>query len=106
MKLKPVSKDSRRALYEFGIGGVWKVSKLIKVKSDCMIGGHFHKKKDELFLVLSGLVRYSMCTKSGIAGPDETINVPRGTYHSFECTAGTTMICLASELHDPNDDHI
>lgn len=108
MNLKLVSKDNRRKLYEFGEGGNWKVAKYLDIYEDCVLGGHLHNKKDELFFIQKGEVSVSMTVmstliESVVTAPD-TVYVPRGSFHSFHCKAGTIMICLASELHDDNDD--
>lgn len=104
MRLNPVSADSRRQLYEFGVGGNWKVAKYLIITSDCEIGGHLHRNKDELFLILRGSAEVNLDGQVSFAGPGEIIEVPRNTFHSFKCIDRTEILCLASELHNPNDD--
>lgn len=112
MNLKLVSEDSRRKLYEFGNGGIWKVGKYIEVNEDCKIGNHYHKNKDELFIIMKGKIGYVLsdanikgdCAIKQYAGQGDSIYVPRNIYHVFDCTAGTVILGLATELHDDNDD--
>jgi quercetin dioxygenase-like cupin family protein len=80
------------------------VAKYLIITSDCEIGGHLHRNKDELFLILRGSAEVSLNGLLSFAGPGEVIEVPRNTFHSFKCTDRTEILCLASELHDPNDD--
>lgn len=108
MNLKLVSEDNRRKLFEFGEGNVWKIAKYIEIKENCEVGNHLHRKKDELFLIQKGEVSCSMQVmgvqiEGNVTAPD-TIYVPRNSFHAFHCKAGTIMICLATELHDDNDD--
>lgn len=113
MNLTLVSEDSRRKLFEFGKGYNWKIGKYIEVTEDCKIGGHYHKNKDELFLIVSGKIGYSLSDVNNggnaaiiqYAEKGECIIVPRNTYHNFYCSAGTIIIGLATELHDDNDDN-
>ena len=44
--IKAISKDNRRELFEYGDNGVWKVSKYLKIKEDCVLGNHYHKNKE------------------------------------------------------------
>lgn len=103
--LPPISIDHRRALTEFGSGGNWKVCKYLEITEDCMIGDHYHKNKDESFLLAngSGTVRIS-ATVYPVKAPC-VINVPRGNYHAFSLEKGSILIGLASEEHDPSDDY-
>ncbi len=44
---------------------------------------HIHNKEDETFYVLSGEVEFWMNGQTRMAGPGNTIFVPRGTEHTF-----------------------
>lgn len=110
MELKLVHEDDRRALYELGEGGNWKVCKYIEAKEQCVLGNHYHKNKDELFLLVKG--RGCFYYGSEHEGFIEKIEVApfsllinRDTYHTFVLDPGSILICLASELHDPKDDY-
>lgn len=103
--LPPINIDHRRALSEFGNGGTWKVCKYLEITEDCLIGDHYHKNKDESFFLAKGSGTVNL---SSFAYPVEApcfIDVPRGIYHSFNLEKGSILIGLASEEHDPNDDH-
>lgn len=100
MELKLVSSDNRRDLYELGTGGTWKVCKILVAKEYCSVGNHYHKNKDELFLVLSGVLTYNDMDFFA----NETIFIERGTPHTFFLNEGCRLLCLASKEHDPNDD--
>jgi len=105
MELRLVSDDDRRSLYEMGNGGTWKVCKYLEFKTDSIVGNHLHKKKDELFLLVLGQGEFKVGEETFVRNAPFSFLVSRGTYHSFKLTAGSRLICLASELHDPNDDH-
>lgn len=103
--LPPISIDHRRALTEFGSGGNWKACKYLEITEDSVIGHHYHKNKDESFFLARGS---GTATLSAMAYPIEApclIDVPRGIYHSFNLEKGSILIGLASEEHDPSDDH-
>lgn len=105
MKLKLVSEDSRRRLYEFGEGKEWKICKYLEIKDNCTIGDHYHLLKDELFLVIKGSVNYTIGEDSGVSTAGDIIDVPAGVRHTLYCTKGTILVCLATELHNSKDDN-
>lgn len=105
MELKLVSEDERRKLSEFGNGGTWKVCKVLEFKKDAWVGNHYHKNKDEMFLLLEGSGTFVIDKKTFGKNAPYSVLVSAGQYHSFKLTKGSVLICLASELHDPNDDH-
>jgi D-lyxose ketol-isomerase len=113
--LTQVSIDERRTLSEFGIGGIWKVCKILEVHKNDPIGKHYHKKKTEAFALIKGsgqFLRGETETRGGlhhaswgpIKAPWSTVVNPN-TYHSFELEPGSILICLASDEHDPTDDY-
>lgn len=105
-ELKRVHEDNRRAIFEFGNGGNWKVCKYLEIKEDCIVGDHYHRKKDECFLLLNGEADVTLSNEPSLhlIAPC-IINVARGTYHLFDIKKGSKLICLASEEHDHKDDH-
>lgn len=105
MNMELVSDDERRALYELGSGGNWKVMKYLVAKHDCNVGDHFHLKKDELFLLLSGLASVVLDDTVITLKSGQSLMVQRGQYHVFHLKSGSELICLASKVHDPSDDH-
>lgn len=111
MKLELVSEDERRKLYEFGKGKEWKVGKLLETKEWGVIGKHYHKNKDECFLVVKGTMEAILQDMNEfrvwnvICNAPDFIFIPRNIYHEFICESGTVIVGLATELHDDNDDH-
>ena len=105
MELKLVSEDHRRKLSEFGNGGNWKVCKIVEMKEDSWVGNHFHKKKDEIFVLLDGGGTFVVEQKTTHEWAPYSVFIPRDTYHAFKLQKGSVLICLASELHDPKDDY-
>lgn len=105
MELKLVSDDTRRKLSEFGNGGTWKVCKVLETKSDCRVGGHYHKLKDEMFVLLEGAGVFDVGTTINFYQAPYSVFVPRGIPHTFDLKKGSVLIGLATELHDPTDDY-
>lgn len=105
MELKLVSEDERRKLSEFGNGGTWKVCKVLEFKKDSWVGAHFHKKKDEMFLLLEGSGTFVVEENTSIQHAPFSVLVSAGQYHAFKLEKGSVLICLASQEHDPKDDY-
>src|SRR5262245_57901921 len=104
MSLKLVSNDSRRSLFEFGEGN-WKIGKYIEVKEDSELGNHFHKEKDECFLLIEGEIKeleLDNLTLCCVKAPF-SFTVPKGMRHRFSIKAGSKLIGLQSELYNPQD---
>lgn len=49
---------------------------------------HVHDREDETFVVLTGEIEWWMAGERGLAGPGETVFIPRGTEHTFRVTKG------------------
>lgn len=105
MELKLVSEDERRKLSEFGNGGTWKVCKILESKQEAWVGNHYHKNKDEMFVLLSGSGTFIIEQNTEVKHAPYSFLVSAGQYHSFKLSQGAILLCLASELHDPNDDY-
>lgn len=109
MSLKLVNQDHRRSLYEFG-EGKWKCAKYIEVKDDCEIGGHYHLKKDECFLLLEGEMKVKVGQgvelKVFTVHAPAVVEVPKGMYHSFTVKRGSKIVGLMSEKYNKQDDHM
>jgi len=105
MELKLVSEDNRRKLFEFGNGGTWKVCKVLEIKEDSTVGNHYHKKKDEMFVLLRGEGTFLLDGVEVDRSAPFSLFVERGKYHAFELKAGSILLGLASETHDPTDDY-
>lgn len=50
------------------------------------IPGHYHTREDEIFHVMEGQMKFTSDGEVYFAGPGTTVNLPRGTQHSFEIT--------------------
>ena len=81
-------------------------AKVVVAKSQQAIGRHYHRNKDEIFLLLSGrAVR-------AVVGGDVSANVeapakwevPAGAYHEFELEAGSVLLGAATRPFDPEDE--
>jgi hypothetical protein len=97
--------DDRRNLYEFGEGRDWKVSKVIEIKEDSVLGQHYHAIKWEAFMLVSG---------GGIIEIDQIpiemekfkeYMIEPLTMHTFNLSKGSILIGLCSELFNENDDY-
>lgn len=91
--------DERRTLTSFPEG------KLIVAKKDTTLGGHYHKRKTERFVLASGTATMTVDGKAGRMFEGVIYEVKPGELHSFELTAGSVMIGLNSEPYDPSDDY-
>ena len=100
-----VHEDSRRKLIEWA-NGSFKVCKVLVAKEGCVVGDHYHRNKDESFLLLSGKA-LSVTIGAAIWGniePPYVWEVPRGTYHRFEFTPGSVLLGVGTEEFDPEDE--
>jgi N-acetylneuraminate synthase len=59
---------------------------------------HFHKKKEETFLVLSGILHVDIENRTKILHPGDTLLVLPGVWHSFWTTTG----CVFEEISTTN----
>lgn len=102
-KFSTSHEDDRRTLQSFP------EAKVIRAKKDCRIGGHYHLKKDEHFILSEGVG--IMVTGLGVDGwstlmeRGEIYTVKAGTPHWFELTAGAVLVGLNSRPYDPTDDY-
>lgn len=98
--------DERRILIELFDGVAFKNCKVIIAKSSEPIGGHYHLKKDDLFMLLSGVARRV------IIGDEEEKNVlpirkwyvPRKTFHLFELEPGSILLESSTTAFDASDE--
>lgn len=105
MELKLVSEDNRRRLSEIGNGKSWKVCKILEMKEDGLVGNHYHKKKDEMFLLWEGSGTFVVEKETSVQFAPYSVFIPRGTYHAFTLKKGSVLIGLVTEEHDPSDDY-
>lgn len=98
-----VHEDDRRHLIEIP-GGV--VVKAITAKDGCVLGNHYHRNKDESFLLVRGQARHVIIGEDQwecIAAP-HFWHVPRGTFHVFTLEPGSVLIGTATAEFDPKDE--
>jgi quercetin dioxygenase-like cupin family protein len=59
---------------------------------------HYHTREDEIFQVIEGQLRFTCEGEGFIAGPGTTVNLPRGTRHSYEVIGGKKARVLVSTI--------
>ncbi len=100
-----IHEDSRRKLIEWAQGD-FKVSKVVIAKDDCVVGDHYHRNKDERFLLLSGKARRIVLNEQEwlqVEAPYE-VEVPRGNYHLFDLEPGSVLLGVTTAVFDPDDE--
>jgi GDPmannose 4,6-dehydratase len=99
-KLSTTHSDDRRDLESFP------EAKLLTLKKDATIGGHYHAIKDELFILSAG--EGTIRLGANDATPMEIgklYTVKAGTPHWFDLKAGSKLVGLNSRPYDPSDDY-
>ena len=100
-----VHEDHRRKIIEWASGS-FKVAKALVAKAGCVVGDHYHRNKDETFLLLSGRASY-VVIGTDIWGNIEAPylwEVPRGNYHRFELDDGSVLLGVGTEAFDEADE--
>lgn len=100
------SNDERRKLYDWDVNFNCKSIKLIYLNPGNTVGKHFHKKKDELFVLSNGnlkMVKIGDTSYYEVKAPAAWI-IPKETYHEYFSEEQITLLCLASEKFDHSDD--
>lgn len=98
--------DERRVLIEWVKNTPFKTSKAVIAKDNCIVGDHYHNKKNETFLLLIGTA------KRVIIGDKEEKNVqalrkwivPKRTYHLFELDIGSILLGVCTKRFDIKDE--
>jgi len=112
MGLMKIHEDKRRTLMDWGaIAYKWAICKTIIAKEDCLLGRHYHKRKTELFMLVSGSA--TLTTGYPHLSRDNTVSMEVGkeykvsplTTHTFRLRKGTIMNCLADREYDATDDY-
>lgn len=100
-----VHEDSRRLIFDWAQGD-FKAAKALIAKEPCAVGCHYHRNKDESFLLVAGA-----CDKSIVGGEStgpvqapHVWHVPRGTYHEFHLQAGAILMGVATAEFDEGDE--
>jgi GDPmannose 4,6-dehydratase len=91
--------DHRRTLQSFP------EAKLIEAKEDTTIGGHYHKRKTEHFILTQGMCVITRGTESATMTIGQVYTVSPGTFHEFHISKGSILIGLNSHAYDPADDY-
>jgi len=98
--------DDRGVLTEL-TRGVWKQVNLLEVAVNKQFGGHYHKNKTELFYVLSGIVVFTIATKTTLTtqliGSGERIQVDPYDQHTLVSCADSVVVEMMSEEFDEKD---
>lgn len=107
--LEEVHTDARRAIFECNLptSSVQEFS----IYKAIPLGNHFHKKKQETFLVTKGIGKFAYLPLTAEEEPDGeqvTVNVEQGsviqvlpfTAHTFRLEPGSAMICFSTEPFD------
>lgn len=98
--------DERRILIEWIQNTPFCTSKIVIAKSEVPIGNHWHNKKNEIFLLITGMA------KKVVIGDKEELNitapfkwvVPKGIYHSFILQKDSILLGVADKPFDPKDE--
>lgn len=100
-KLNPSHSDDRRDLTSFP------EAKLIRLKKDTVLGRHYHKKKEEKFMLSEGegVLHLGSPAKVEPMKIGKIYSVKPGEYHEFHIKAGSVLIGLNSLPYDPSDDY-
>lgn len=98
--------DERRTLIEWIKDEPFRSAKVVIAKKEQELGKHFHKNKDETFLLLKGVakkVRIGNVEEFNVPAPKKW-NVPRNTPHTFILSKGSILLGVGSEKFDPSDE--
>lgn len=97
--------DERRTLIDWGNGKTWKTCKTIHVHKAMALGAHYHKLKDERFMLVSGSGTMTLDGKISDFNSGEVVDVPAGMKHSFTLGSGSVLIGLCTKEFDETDDY-
>ena len=100
-----IHKDERRIIYDWAEGD-FKSAKAVIVKKEIPIGDHYHKNKEEEFLLLKGMfieLQVGKLIQYNLKAPKKVI-IPKNTYHKFICKKGSILLGTATEFFDINDE--
>lgn len=99
--------NSRRHLVDWDVDFSCKSIKLLKLAAGSTVGDHFHLKKDELFVLIDGVI--SELVLDGVVTkdlkPPAAWVVKQGVHHTYFCSEPATLICLATKIFDSSDDY-
>lgn len=98
-KLQTTHSDDRRDLKSYP------EAKVITVKKDTVIGGHYHLLKEEKFILAEGKGDMVVAMLKISMEIGKIYTVAPGEYHEFRLKKGSVLIGLNSRPYDPSDDH-
>ena len=82
--------------------------KLLVLENTTPSSLHYHKKKTETFIVLSGRAKIVRVSKTGLttAGmmmPGDSVTIPKRLTHRFQAVEGDAVILEVSTHHEDSD---
>ncbi len=96
-----IHEDDRRKLIEWSGG---KVSKVLVGKAGCEVGDHYHRNKEERFMLISGVCTFVIGDRTGTMDHFDEFTIPPNTYHLFSLSQGAVLLGVCSEKFDPSDE--
>ena len=78
--------------------------KELHVKADCTCSLHYHKVKDETFVMKHGRILLLHNSKLSIFKPGEIVRVKPGEHHKFHACEDSMMIEVSTH-HDDRDSY-
>lgn len=100
--MRPSNSDRRRDIYEFER---FPVCKVVRTKEECILGRHYHKLKEEVFVLVAGQGLAYVAGKTFTLWPFEAYVVRPLEMHSFKLSAGSVLLGFCTTPYDPSDDY-
>lgn len=98
--------DKRRLLIEFVQDMPIRNCKVLYVKDNTMpLGSHYHKLKDDVFLLAKGFGTYIIDGKREIFNEGDCISVQAGQKHEFDLMKGSILIECSTTPYDRSDEY-
>ena len=95
-----IHKDERRILYDFA----YPSSKVLIANKDCILGnGEYHKKKDELVMLVNGQGVIIIDGKKKQMKLYQLFEIKRRERHTFKLKEGSVLLEWATSYYKPND---
>lgn len=113
-KITKVHEDERRAIFEYNsIESNFSIQSF-RIKTKIPLGNHYHKNKEEIFVILKGKGKLITCpvNQEGVVIEEKqkidicagsVIKIKSYTAHTFLLEPNSEMICFSSAAFDPND---
>lgn len=98
--------DDRRVLIDWNDSLPIKTCKIVKASKDCELGNHYHKKKTERFMLISGQATMYINEVSIKMQLNKPYIIPPKKKHRFEIKKDSILLCLVDKEYDSNDDFI